>query len=217
MRVIIIGDSLILHHPAHYNSIHDTYGFILKKYLSLQGKDEIFIIMPRSGNNTNNTKYQSKPRRIIYDIIQYQPDIVIVHLGIVDCAPRLFTQTQRDIISSLPIFMRRKIIRFLSKHRYGFTKVFQKVYVEINEFKKNYQTIIEAIIKNGAIPIIINILKPSEDLIHRSFNFDGKVRSYNKILLEISKKYNINLIDLYSLISENPELRWKDGIHLSSK
>lgn len=218
MRLIIIGDSLILFRSDRYNSIDETYGFIIKNYFKSKNKDnEVFMIMPRGGNNTNNTKYQSDSRRMIYDIIQFEPDIVIIHLGIVDCAPRLLTEHENTIIGSLPYYIRKKIIKFLSKNRFFFTKTFQKVYVKIEDFEKNYQKILTLIKKIGAIPIIINITKPNQRLLNRSYKFLERVNNYNNVMLKLSNRNNYNLIDIYSMIENEPILRWKDGIHLSKE
>ena len=109
------------------------------------------------------------------------------------------------------------IINFLSNHRYFFTRKFPKIYVNLAEFKKNHQKLLNEIYQIGATPIIINIMKPNRWLINRSYDILKNVKKYNKVLLFLSKKNNCPLIDVYSMIESDKSLRWEDGIHLTTK
>lgn len=209
MRLIIIGDSLPIY--VYHPSREYLYGFILKKYFESKGNNEVYIIAkPR-----NNTRIQSRPSRLLYDIKQFEPNIVIIHLGITDCAPRLFSLIESFYLQSLPNFFRRQVIKFLSTHRYFLTKKFPKVYVNLNDFKIFYQKILTKVIGIGGIPIIINIAKPSNNLIKKSFNFLENVKQYNKILSNLAKSNRCQFVDLYSIIENDSQFRWDDGYHLA--
>lgn len=211
MRLLILGNSLVIIRPLLNSSFNDIYGFILKRYFKSKGNNDVFIF----GKAANHTRIQSREERLIYDLKQFEPDIVILHLGISDCAPRLITESEQFYLQSFPNFIRIKTITFLSKYRYFFTKTFQKVYVKINDFQKYYQKILTEIKKIGAIPIIINISKPNQKLINRSYNILGNVKRYNNVLSNLAKKNNCKLINIYSLIENEPILQKNDGIYLS--
>ena len=208
MRILIIGDSLTFY-PL--NIRENTYGLILKKYFKSKENVEVFII----SHADNHTRAQSTFTRLIYNVNQFKPNIVVVHLGINDCAPRLFMEFDELFIRSLPIFLKMRIIGFMSKYRGFFTKKFPKVHVKINDFQRNYQKILANIKKLKASPIIINIAKPAERHITRSYNLLNNVKSYNKILSNLAEKNQCKLIDLYTLLESEPQLRSDDGIHLS--
>jgi len=207
MRIVIVGDSLV-YFPLKY--FKKSYSFLIKEILSKQGHDVIIIAKP-----DNHSRAQSHSSRIFYDIIQFNPKIVIIHLGINDCAPRLFTELDEFFLRLLPVWVKMKVIRFFSRKRFYFTKKFQKVHVNWFQFEKNYRKIIHEIKKNDAVPIILNICKPAEHHLKRSYNLLDNVKKYNKILDLIARDFNCIKIDLYSLIDKNPHFLSNDGIHLS--
>ena len=212
MRMVILGDSMT-YERKHLNSFEENYNFLLKNYLKTKGNHDVFLL----ARAANHCKVQSKKFKILYDVKQFEPHIVIIHLGFPACAPRLFTESEQFYFQSLPFFLRKESLEFLSRHRYYFTKTFPKVYVKLSEFKIYYQKLLNEIKKLGAIPIIINIMKPNAELIHRSWNILENVQKYNKVLCHLSKKNHCTLIDVYSMIDKEPALRWEDGIHLTAE
>jgi len=211
MRIVIVGSSLVYNNPSRNDSYQTVYGFILKEYLKSKGNHDIFIF----GRAKNHTRMQRRRDRLFYDLEQFEPDIVIIHLGVVDCAPRLFLEHEQIFLQSLPKFLRLKLIKFLSNHRDYFTRKFKKEYVSINDFEHYFQKILDEIRQIHAIPIIINISKPNQYLINRSYLFLENVIAYNKILLKLARKNHCNIIDVYSLIESQPSYQLADGIHLS--
>lgn len=209
MRIIILGDSLPLHRPEEDIHLEDTYGHILKKELAPD--HHVFIISKRA----NDSSLQSKPENLLYDMKQFEPGIVILQLGIVDSAPRLFSRPVQQIISNLPHSLRDFIIGFFSKRRRFFTKKFPKVYVDILEFENNMKRILGEIKEIGAEPIIVSIAKPPVNVASKSHNFIENVKSYNRILSKLAKEGQHFYVDFYGMVDENPELMCFDGIHIS--
>ncbi len=211
MKIVIIGSSLVYDKPSRDDSYQSIYGFLLKNYFKSKGDHEVFII----GRAKNHTRMQRRQDRLLYDLEQFEPDIVIIHLGIVDCAPRLFLEEEQIFLQALPKFLRFDLIKFLSNHRYYFTRKFKKEYVKINDFEKYYQKILDKIKEINAIPIIINISKPNQHIINRSYFIIEKIIAHNKILLKLAKKNHCNIIDVYSIIESQKSYQLADGIHLS--
>ncbi len=213
-KIIILGDSLAMQRTIEGIAYEQTYGYLLKKYFESYYSNYFVIIMAKRANDTMR---QSMSDSILYDIKQFKPDIVIIHLGIVDCAPRIFSKIERGIISLLPEYLSYRIINFYSKRRLFFTKYLPKKYVNIKNYEKNMQKILNIIIENKAIPIIINISNPPEKIAYRSYNFLNNVRKYNNILLNLSKNYNCKLINFNKIVEKNPNYLLSDGIHISKK
>ena len=211
MRILIVGSSLVYNRPSQDGSYQQIYGFILKEYFKSKGNHDLFIF----GRAKNHTRMQRRRDRLLYDIDQFEPDIVIIHLGIVDCAPRLFLEDEQIFLQSLPKFLRVRLIKFLSNRRYYFTRKFKKVYVNTRDFENYYQKILNNIREIHAIPLIINISKPNQNLINRSYLFLENVIAYNKILLKLARKNQCKIIDVYSIIENQPNHQLSDGIHLS--
>lgn len=209
-RIILIGDSLLMPRPRQDLTYEDTYGYLVFKAL----KDHEVII---KGKYSNDTSVQSKPNALKAEIEYLNPDIVFIQLGIVDCAPRLFSKIEKYALKILPSFLRQGIINFFSKRRRFFTKMFPKVYVKKESFEKNMRKILETIKICGATPVIINIAKTSEENESRSFNYDNNTIEYNKTLFKLSKEYGGQLIDFYNIIKTEPSCQLSDGVHLSKE
>jgi len=213
LRIIILGNSLTYSRPYRKAPFNKLYGVKLKDYLRQFGEHEVFII----GKNANTTRLQSKKSYLCYDVFQFNPDIVVIHLGISDCAPRLFTEIQGLYLKFLPKYIRTKVVKFYSKYRYFFTRIFPKVYVDPIEFRNKFDSLINQILDFGAHPILINILKTNTHLIERSYNILSNIVRYNLIIKELSEKHNIALIDMYLPSKKFSNLLKEDGIHLSAK
>lgn len=211
MNIIIIGDSLSMQRLKDNTKYEDTYGYLVKTSLDPKERNHVYILSKRA----NDSLTQSKPDNLLYNIKQFDPDIVIIHLGIVDCAPRLFTKNQQYIISILPEKLRSSIIAFISKRRLFFTKHFPKVYVKKGDFERHMQIIIDFIIANDAKPIIINVAKPDKRLISRSYNILQNVKDYNMVLLKLAEKNKCPLIDNYKMAEGIPGYLISGEVHLT--
>ncbi|MHA1844480.1 MAG: SGNH/GDSL hydrolase family protein, partial [Promethearchaeota archaeon] len=190
---------------------------LIKKHLETHFNDEVFII----GTHINNTYFQSIPARLLYDFKQFEPDIVILNLGISDCLPRLLTKEEMVMINLKMVqFKNNKFLWYYSKLRYYFLK-FKKNNIEIKSFKYNYEKIVGEIINFGSVPILINIPKPQnttlKSKISNSLAFHDlkDIISYNKVISEIAEKYNIALIDLYSITENEGDLLIPNNLYLS--
>lgn len=95
MRVLITGDSLALPRPYNIRTFdpekdeelgvhfHDTYGYLLQKELSkIYSKTEV-INRAQSAQCIGDVYEQ-----LFGHLFYFQPDIIILHVGIVDCWPR---------------------------------------------------------------------------------------------------------------------------------
>lgn len=209
MRIIILGDSLPLHRPSEGIDFSDTYGNLLRERVGPE--DYVFII----GKRRNDSSIQADPERMLYDMEQFEPSVVLVQIGIVDSAPRLFSKPVHQIISNLPHRLRDLIIGFFSKRRKFFTKRFPKVYVSIADYESNMQKILDNIIKVGAVPMIINIAKPPAAVASKSHSFINNVKKYNEVLGRLAERNDCRLVDFYKMVDENPDNMCPDGIHIS--
>lgn len=203
-RIVIIGDSLAM--PRYEVPLEETYPYLLNKVWK---NCEIIVRNRRA----NTTKSQVSSQNILDDIIFLKPQIVIIHLGIVDCAPRLFTKIEQLILSKLK-WVNKFIISFFSKYRFFFTKINPKVYVNKKEFHKYSLKLIQECKKNGVENILVlNICDTTSENKKKSFNFENIICEYNNILNNVIKEENVLLIDINSIIKEDMLLT--DGIHLN--
>jgi len=212
----VLGDSLSRPRPEENINLTDTYSFLLSNLL---GKS-VYVI--NNARRANTTSQQIQESYLINDINSCLSEYYIIQLGIVDCAPRLFSIFQQKLINQIhPVYLKNFIIKFMSKRRYFFTKHFPKVYVKLNNFYFNYSELINYITitqTNLKKIFVINIPKTNEYNLKRSFGFENNIKEYNEIINRIAKEKRqiIELIDLYT-ISEDEEILLHDGIHINKR
>lgn len=218
--ITIVGDSLCQVSSDQKIFYKETYPFLLQKMF-----DANEYIVKLSSRSTNQVIKQSSSDNLNTDVLFNGSEYVIIHLGIVDCAPRLFGYIEDRIVfvlSHIPVIkiLVGLVIKFKSKYRRFFTKNFPKTYVTRKIFKDRYSFIIKEI-KEKAKPkkiFIINIADTSERNKERSFNFEKNISDYNQILKNIylENKDSCELIDFYSETLNNKKLIVEDeGIHLT--
>lgn len=207
--IVLVGDSLIMPRPEENISAEETYGYMASQEL----RDHQVITIAKY---SNDTAIQSQIKNL-EAIKRASPDVVVIQLGIVDCAPRIFSKREKTLISTLPHSFRDWLIGVLSRKRRGLTTWFPKVYVKRKDFKKNMEVILDFVEKCGAVPVLIIIAKTSEENNARSYNFLKNIREYNAVLRELAQEKGIALIDLYRLVDEDPACLLPDGIHLSKR
>jgi len=203
-RIAILGDSLNMPRPDEGIEYENLYSFLLIK--------EGYHVINKS-KRANDTNLQTKSQNLLDDIVFLRPNVLIVHLGIVDCAPRIFRRYEQKIINYLPLLLKKNIIKLCSKYRYFITKYRKITYVNEKEFEENLIKIIETAKDFVEKIIIIKILNTSEENNKRSYGFYNNILNYNKIIEKISNKYDCikiidpNLFEKKGLLS--------DGIHIN--
>jgi len=217
-KLTILGDSLALPRPEDGIVVDDIYS---TKLAALPD-----MIVFNKAKISADTSLFLEAEQLYYDIYYSNSEYFILHLGICDCSPRLFTKKEKKFLSALieiPMFTKRvnTYINNKSKERLYHTKNRMIQNVPINDFKKNYIRIIEEIKKSNPVKkiFLINIAVPGEGLIKKSYNIQHLVDNYNKIIHEISIQYNsiTKLIDVNTFTSKDSNFILKDGHHINKK
>ena len=200
-RVVLIGDSLGM--PREGLKREETYPYLIKSELT---DFDIVSIHARA----NDSGRQSTKQSLRESIDLLQPDVIVIQLGIVDCAPRLFTRMETHFVRYL-LGVRTFIRKFMSKRRHFFTKLLPKTYVKKADFEKNILKIVERGREYDASVLVVNIANTSERNKERSYGFEKNILAYNNILQEIVNDNKLTLIDMYSMNCK--EIMLEDGIH----
>jgi len=203
-RIVLLGDSLGMPTGKDEVIYEDTYPYILSKKLIN------FEIISRH-RRTNDTLKQLATQNLFDDIEMLNPNYLVIHLGIVDCAPRVFSRLQQVLIRFLPNVIQKVILKFISNYRYNITKIFQKVYVTPEQYKINIAKFIEISKQNNIKLIFIAILQTNAINNKKSFNFKQNIDTYNEILEQLCLDNKITLIKY-----EYPNnFLLHDGIHIN--
>lgn len=219
-NIVIIGDSLACPRPWIGLGQEDTYAARIQRAL---GEKAHVISLAYGERSTRH--YASEAFTKTY-VERSNTNTLIMQLGIVDCAPRLMTLSERGIgylcrkmrITNT-IFM--KYVAFKSKHRMFFTKKFPNVMVKKDEFERNVHTIISNYINYGNTGriILINIAYPGDHLTKRSYNVLSIIEAYNEVLQRaaVADPDRVRLIDLFSITRDDTSLITpEDGHHITT-
>jgi lysophospholipase L1-like esterase len=211
--VTILGDSLVV--PRIELPYSETYPYTL----SLMLGGEFLIVNKARRNNTIEEQTSEAGAGYLTEDVEYMKEscYFVIHIGICDCAPRIFSRRQNLMLQKMP-FIGKPIINFKSKYRRFFTRNFPMVYVNKKDFENKLDLLIRTIFgKTFARKVfVINIADTTEENKYRSYGFEENLSDYNKIIADISSKFGdrVDVFDTYSLTKKSPDLLWEDGIHI---
>ncbi len=207
-RLVVLGDSLSMPRIECLVSYEDTFAYKISENMT---DWEIICRAVRA----NDTKKQSSKQSIYDDLIVFAPDVVILQLGIVDCAPRLFGKKQAFVLSILPKRVKSALVGFFAKHRLFFTKYLPKVYVNKRDFKQNLNVLFGEISNLNSKVICISIASTSKKNKCRSHGFDENINIYNDALKSKCSEFDYYFFDFYTATS-NGDFLLDDGIHIDA-
>lgn len=196
-RIQIIGDSLSLHRKDEGILYKDTYPYILSK------KYDVVL--------TSNYSKTTNDNVILAEDTKY----VIIHLGLVDCFPRVYAKNTKLILFYLPNQLRQIVTFFHRHYRYYFTRMFPKVTTEKFDFYINMSRLIMEIQQSGAKPIIVDIVNVSDKVTKRNYGANENIEKYNDTLRKISFQRDCERVRLHYMTKHHPEMLHTDGQHLS--
>lgn len=210
MRIIIFTDSLGRPRPdiskpdrTYYK---DVYGYKMKEYFE---KDDVELLYIES-LDTEDALHWSQ-RMVAYR----EPDLVIFHLGINDCAPRLFKKGSKSIIFNT---LFRKItfdlfLKIFSYFRFFITKIRPITYVKKDDFYRNIQNICTEIKKYNRKSQFISIgIAKSHISNKKSFRYNQNVEEYNLVLASF---FQDNYIEINKVVEESGLIA--DNLHLTKE
>lgn len=215
--VSIIADSLALpRHRKDGDTPYDkTYPWLLRKALGTEGFHFVEA---------------GKRSRTILDVIADYDELVtlrrsrmlIAHVGLVDCAPRVFTPTERAFVSKLPWIVRAPLLKVIKHMRPWFIDI-NKVtqWVPADQFRESCQNLITMARNDGLSKILfISILQVNDLLESRSPGFSRCVNEHNAIILSLATSDGfVEVLDINPLIEAhggNAALT-VDGMHLNNE
>lgn len=217
-KVVILADSLALPREGVDDIPYEaTYPFLLEQRLRLRSPADLPIIMER-GMRRRTIEY------VLDDWLELvelrRPDLVIIHVGIVDCAPRLFLRRERQVIENLRWgWLRNLILSFVHKHRARIIRWRPRVYVPLARFNRLVDQVVEQARRLGVPLVFVNIIEPPLELEKRSPGFQRNVELYNQVLESKIDGTAVQLIDVNCLIAQDggPNALMVDGIHINRK
>lgn len=197
--ILIVGDSTAL--PREEVSYIDTWPHLLKKKLSEYDIENI----SKWGETTNSLTGREK-------LEWYKPKIVILQLGICDCAPRLMTKIEKKILYYLPSKISKLYISIIKKIRPRSTK---RACVDSDDYMRNIYNYINRAKTEGVKKIyILGILNSGKKYRKNNPNIQKSIDIYNKILIDLVDENDIcDFIKMDLSEDEVDKITIEDGFH----
>lgn len=177
------------------------------------------------GESRHNVTYiDSKRSRRITDAVHawenylclYELTHLVVQIGVVDSAPRIFSLRENHLIGRIrPRFARRFIISTASKHRAWIVKRRKKVYTKPELFSEMTEKLISLVQSQNVKLAFVAICPTHENLCERSPGFNDNVSKYNSIIKTHTDQAKCGFIEPLKNQEKPDNFLLADGIHIN--
>lgn len=135
----------------------------------------------------------------------FQPDIVVIQVGLVDCAPRAFSQ--REIAAFYYFWLTRYLVKILNKW-FGkhLRNIRRKRNVSIKKYEQNIQDIKNAFTEHTQV-YALGLFPPTQDLIALNKYIGVNANKYNQVINKVFGDKYICVDDM------SEDLLMSDGQH----
>ena len=206
-RVLIITDSVGMPRPEV--GYEHTWIYRLKQ--KFPGYD----IMDRSARGSTSHRLVTEGGGGVDLLETYMPDIVIMQLGITECAPRLFRKQGPEFFVMNRIMnndMRARYISFIKKKRVRDPRL-TDVSPEI--FRQNIRNYFSRAEESGSQVIVLLIARPGELVLGKSPHIKENIDLYNRIFSEEAVPFdNVMLVEPFGEDDDLDRL-FLDELHLT--
>ena len=205
---MIVSDSMAM--PRKEVPYEDTWIYLLKKELS----DYDIIDRPVRGSTTLRLVTEGGGG---LDLLEhYTPDLVIIQMGMAECAPRLFKKTGMEYFLMNKVMnhrMRQKYIAFIKR-----TRARDPLLTEIPP--QNFKLHVSLYSRRAALTntriLAVQIIKANSHFISKSPHIQQNVDTYNALLREIEQEQaNFHVIDPFNDVIDMDEITI-DELHLTA-
>ncbi len=204
MKIVLCnGDSLGM--PRENVRFKDTWYFNLSNSFS---QNEFYFINNFKRANTTNSLVNRDA------LENYNPNIIILQLGIVDCAPRLYKTNSLlvKIVNRSPLFIKKNFWKVSKKIK---KRSILNADVNLKKFEKNITNFLDRCkILEVEKCIIIKIQKPGKIMINKNPEIIKAVNLYNTIFDHMEKIYDFVTV-INPLKDGNDDFYIIDGYHVN--
>jgi len=221
--VLVYGDSLCMPRVADGVAVSDTYPELVADYQASRGFKTRVYSRGEGGRTIND--HWARYNNDRYFFLPGPDDLLIIHAGMVDCAPRPLPQKWRRRLERQPGFIRLPIVSFIKNNRPFMLKrgfVFYKV--EPSTFKRRIEEWLDhatKLYRHIAVIPIPPIGQAAEDL---SPGWRENIVLYNRLMADAVARHprGVYFVPLHDELSRSEErfndcVSLRDGYHLLKK
>ncbi len=202
IKISIIGDSLPMPRITEEEEIliEQTWPSLLQNHLQKINNEVLIVNFSERRRSSVSFKNSSLYSEAI-DFVK--PDILLMQVGVVDAAPRIFSSKEYALINHkyFPHFLRNIIIRSRKVRRNKIQEKdrLRKVYTPLPLFTKYWEFFFSKVEREIKI-IVIPILGDLERMDNKSYGFKQNILDYNSQLKLLStKRENVFFLDSLNL------------------
>jgi len=146
-------------------------------------------------------------------------DVVIIQVGVVDCAPRVLTAAEHRLLEKLrPRWLQKVILRFIHHYRARLVRMRRHVYVPLPLFEQLFAQTLRLLVASGARKVGVVAIAPTlPQVTERSPGFAENIELYSESLRALCEREGASFIDPIAgqPATALPTLIRRDGHHLT--
>lgn len=212
LRIVALADSLAMPRPPKNGNPGITWSETWPKRLEQRLRQMAPASEVINAGKRSRTATELEEREYVSFV---EPDVIVLQIGIVDCAPRVFSRREHQLLRFLPLGLRERLVRYRSRNRAFLTArdPLRKVYTKPRVFERamrNFKTFIASRPHPPRVLVLPIIVHPS--LREKSAGYIQNADLYNGILKKI---WDDSYISPTELGIHDRSLFLEDGQHLA--
>lgn len=207
MNVLFITDSLGYPRVEPSGaSAADVWTYRVRDIFSKEDNQRfVFYFDMKTGRDSSSLTFD-----VEHHIKSYQPNVIVLQIGIVDCYPRALTKLEHQVLPRIPI-LNKLSKKFVKKYYSSIVKLRDIAYVKESDFYNNLEKLKAQFI--DVEWLVLPIAPANEAYSNKNPLIKNRVESYNMILNKVfGKSMLTSIYDSANL----DKLYLSDNHHLSS-
>jgi lysophospholipase L1-like esterase len=144
---------------------------------------------------------------------------VVVHVGLNDCATRMFLERDRLALDLLEAETKDRVVSFAQRHRKLLLRELPSLhYVDPDQFSSNLDAIVRVLRDRDAGRIVLaTIILPPERFWQATPGLQRNFARYNLLVMEVAARHDAAVLDIDRHVWEHQhqDVLLADGMHLS--
>jgi acyl-CoA thioesterase I len=221
VRIVAYADSLAMPRPELGVRWEDTWPYQLGRLLRQRGLDAEIINRGQRARTADSLTGQEPYENVVW----VEPDVVVLQIGVVDCAPRIISRREKQVLNlpGFPVRVRDAMIERRKAHRLQITgrDPLSKVYTPPADFRRyfnDFGALVDSMDSQPellVVPVVVD-LRPMEQ---KSPGYTENVIRYNRILERFCEAPRRRLVQAPPLTDDGPSrarMFCSDHYHLSA-
>lgn len=213
-RILVFGDSLGMPRP---DSKHGEYGGADSTY-------PFMLLAQRPGWAVDSICQRYFTMRRVLDMLLAEPDLatgadVILHIGLNDCADRMFLENERLALDLLPTETKAQMVRFAQEHRRAILSFLPgHHYVPPPQFTACLDSILTLLAGRARRVVVATVILPPIRFWAATPGLQANFGRYNLALMEAAARHGAHVFDVdrHMWANQQAGVLLPDGMHLST-